>query len=85
MAPLLAALGDPVRLRILSILMASPGGSCCGCDMEEPLGLAQPTISHHLKVLREAGLVEGEKQGRWVHYRVVPERLEELSGALAPV
>jgi ArsR family transcriptional regulator len=85
MAPLLAALGDPVRLRILSILMASPDGSCCGCDMEEPLGLAQPTISHHLKVLREAGLVEGEKQGRWIHYRVVPERLEELSGALAPV
>ena len=85
MAPLLAALGDPVRLRILSILMASPDGSCCGCDMEEPLGLAQPTISHHLKVLREAGLVEGEKQGRWVHYRAVPERLEELSGALAPV
>jgi ArsR family transcriptional regulator len=85
MAPLLAALGDPVRLRILSILMASPDGSCCGCDMEQPLGLAQPTISHHLKVLREAGLVEGEKQGRWVHYRVVPERLEELSGALAPV
>jgi ArsR family transcriptional regulator len=52
--------------------------------MEEPLGLSQPTISHHLKVLREAGLVEGERQGRWVHYRVVPERLEDIAAALTP-
>lgn len=85
MAPMLGALADPVRLRILSMLMAAPDGSACGCDLEEPLGLSQPTVSHHLKVLREAGLVTGERNGRWVHYRVVPERLEEIAGALAPV
>lgn len=84
MAPMLAALADPVRLRIISILLAAEDGSCCGCDLEEPLGLAQPTVSHHLKVLREAGLVEGERRGRWVHYRVVPSRLEEIAGALSP-
>jgi len=84
MAPVLSALADPVRLRIVSILMAAPDGSCCGCDMEEPLGLSQPTISHHLKVLREAGLVDGERQGRWVHYRVIPERLGEIAAALTP-
>ncbi len=84
MAPVLAALADPVRLRIVSILIAAPDGSCCGCDMEEPLGLSQPTISHHLKVLREAGLVDGERQGRWVHYRVIPERLSEIAAALTP-
>lgn len=84
MAPMLAALADPVRLRIVSILLAAPDGSCCGCDMEEPLGLSQPTISHHLRVLREAGLVKGEKRGRWVHYRAVPERLAELAEAISP-
>lgn len=84
MAPLLAALADPVRLRIISILVDSADGSCCGCDLEQPLGLSQPTISHHLKVLREAGLVSGEREGRWVHYRVVDDRLRELSQALLP-
>lgn len=84
MAPMLAALADPVRLRIVSILLAASDGSCCGCDLEEPLGLSQPTISHHLRVLREAGLVVGEKRGRWVHYHVVPERLTELAEAISP-
>lgn len=83
MAPVLAALGDPVRLRIVSMLAAAPNGAACGCDLEEPLGLAQPTVSHHLKILREAGLVVGEREGRWVFYRVVPERLEELREALS--
>ncbi len=82
MAPVLAALADPIRLRIVSMLLAAPEGSSCGCDLEGPLGLAQPTVSHHLKILREAGLIEGEKRGRWVHYRVVPERLFEISEAL---
>lgn len=82
MAPVLAALADPVRLRIVSMLLAAPEGTSCGCDLEEPLGLTQPTVSHHLKILREAGLIEGEKQGRWVHYRVVPERLAEIGEAL---
>jgi ArsR family transcriptional regulator, arsenate/arsenite/antimonite-responsive transcriptional repressor len=84
MAPVLAALADPVRLRIVSMLIDAPEGSCCGCDLEGPLGLSQPTISHHLKVLRECGLVTGEKSGRWVNYRVVPERLGEIASALRP-
>lgn len=82
MAPVLAALADPVRLRIVSMLLASPDGTSCGCDLEDPLGLSQPTVSHHLKILREAGLVEGEKRGRWVHYRVLTDRLSEIAEAL---
>ena len=84
MAPVLAALADPVRLRVVSMLAAAPDGSACGCDLEDPLGLSQPTVSHHLKVLREAGLIEGERRGRWIHYRVVPERLAEIREALSP-
>lgn len=83
MAATFAALGDPVRLRIVSLLAAAPDGTACGCDLESPLGLSQPTVSHHLRVLREAGLVEGDRQGRWVHYRIVPERLEDLRAALS--
>jgi ArsR family transcriptional regulator len=82
MAPVLAALADPVRLRIVSMLLNARDGTSCGCDLEGPLALSQPTVSHHLKVLREAGLVEGERRGRWVHYRVVPQRLEEIAQAL---
>ena len=84
MAPMLAALGDPARLRIVSMLLAAPDGASCGCDMEGPLGLSQPTVSHHLRILREAGLVTGDRRGRWVFYRVVPERLAEIAEALAP-
>jgi len=85
MAPVLAALADPVRLRMVSMLAAAPDGSACGCDLEAPLGLSQPTISHHLKVLREAGLIKGERRGRWIHYSVVPDRLAEIREALSPV
>lgn len=85
MAPLLSALGDPVRLRIISMLAAAPDGSACGCDLETPLGLSQPTVSHHLKILRRAGLVEGSREGRWIHYRVVPDRLAEIRQALTPL
>ena len=85
MAPVLAALGDPVRLRMISMLAAAPEGSVCGCDLEEPLELSQPTVSHHLKVLREAGLIEGERRGRWIHYSVVSERVTEIRDALSPV
>lgn len=81
---MLAALADPMRLRIVSMLAAAPDGAACGCDLEAPLGLSQPTVSHHLRVLREAGLVANERRGRWVHYRVVPERLEEIRLALSP-
>ena len=84
MAAVLGALGDPIRLRIVSLLLAAPEGSLCGCDLEEPLGISQPTVSHHMKVLREAGLIEGERRGRWVHYSVVPHRLEEVAEALVP-
>jgi ArsR family transcriptional regulator len=83
MATMFAALGDPVRLRIVSMLSAAPDGTACGCDLEGPLALSQPTISHHLKTLREAGLIEGTRDGRWVHYRVIPHRLEELRKALS--
>lgn len=85
MAPVFAALADPMRLRIVSMLLAAPEGSACGCDLEGPLGLSQPTVSHHLKVLREAGIIEGERKGRWIHYRVVLARLEEIAGSIAPV
>ncbi|MDJ0923989.1 MAG: metalloregulator ArsR/SmtB family transcription factor [Acidimicrobiia bacterium] len=74
-------LADPTRLRLLSLIAAS-GEACAACDLVEPLGVSQPTVSHHLKVLREAGLVESDKRGRWVYYRPVPERLEILSRAL---
>ena len=74
-------LADPTRLRLLS-LIAAAGEACAACDLVEPLGVSQPTVSHHLKVLREAGLVESEKRGRWVYYRPVPERLSILSRAL---
>jgi ArsR family transcriptional regulator len=84
MAPVLAALADPVRLRIISMLIAAPEGTSCGCDLEAPLALSQPTVSHHLKVLREAGLIEGERRGRWVHYRVIPARLAEIAETLTP-
>jgi ArsR family transcriptional regulator len=76
------ALADPVRLQLLSLIAAAPEGSACSCDLEEPVGKSQPTVSHHLTVLAEAGLVTKEKVGRWVHCSVVPERLAELRAAL---
>jgi ArsR family transcriptional regulator len=75
-------LADPTRLRLLS-LISTAGEACAACDLVEPLGVSQPTVSHHLKVLREAGLVASEKRGRWVYYRPVPDRLGILSRALA--
>jgi len=74
-------LADPTRLRLLS-LIAAQGEACAACDLVEPLGVSQPTVSHHLKVLREAGLVDSEKRGRSVYYWPVPERLTILSKAL---
>jgi ArsR family transcriptional regulator len=77
-----AALADPVRLRLLSMVAATD--EVCSCDLQEPLGKAQPTISHHTKALADAGLIVGEKRGRWVYWRAVPERLATLRAALAP-
>ena len=78
-----ALLADPVRLRLLSLLASAPTGEVCVCELVEPLGRSQPTISHHLKILADAGLIEGEKRGRWVWYRVVRDRLAQLRGVLA--
>ena len=77
------ALADPVRLRLLSLIAAAPEGTACSCDLEEPVGRSQPTISHHLGVLAEAGLITKERVGRWVNCSVVPERLDALRAALA--
>jgi ArsR family transcriptional regulator len=78
------ALGDPGRLRLLSFLAAQPGGEACVCNLTEPLGLSQPTVSHHLKVLTEAGLLERERRGTWIYYRLRLERLADLCEALVP-
>ncbi|NUW41233.1 ArsR/SmtB family transcription factor [Nonomuraea rhodomycinica] len=77
------ALGDPVRLRIVSIVAGHQGGEACVCDITDAFELAQPTISHHLKVLKDVGLLTSERRASWVYYRVVPERLAELSALLA--
>jgi ArsR family transcriptional regulator, arsenate/arsenite/antimonite-responsive transcriptional repressor len=76
-----AALADPIRLRLLSIV-ASSAGEVCACDLLEPSGRSQPTVSHHMKILVEAGLVEREKRGLWVWYRAVPGRLDALRSVL---
>src|SRR3954465_5401447 len=81
LAAAFAALSDPVRLRLLSLIAAED--EVCSCNLMEPLGKSQPTISHHTKTLSEAGLIIGEKRGRWVYWRVVPERVAALRGALA--
>lgn len=78
------ALGDPVRLRLLSMIASHAGGEACVCDLTGSFALTGPTISHHLKVLREAGLIDGERRGTWVYYRVHPEVLARLSGVLLP-
>ena len=75
-----AALADPVRLRLLSMIAATD--EVCACDLLEPLGKSQPTISHHTKALAEAGLIEGEKRGRWVYWRIKADRIDALRQAL---
>ena len=77
-----SALADPVRLRVLSILAAAPGGEVCVCDFVSPLGKSQPTTSHHLKVLGEAGLVQGDRRGKWVWYSLNRERLSQLQSTI---
>ena len=82
MAAALRVLGDPARLRLLSLIAACPEGEVCQCKLTEPLGLSQPTVSHHLKVLVQAGLLEREQRGRWAYFRVIPEPLEFLRESL---
>ncbi|MDD7945703.1 metalloregulator ArsR/SmtB family transcription factor [Microbacterium sp. NE2HP2] len=76
------ALGDPTRVRLLSLIAASTDGEACICDLTEPVGLSQPTVSHHMKQLVAAGLITREQRGRWAYYRVVPNALDAASRAL---
>ena len=82
LARALRVLADPARLRILSLIQAQPEGEACVCHLTGPLGLTQPTVSHHMRVLLDAGLVEREQRGSWAFFRVVPERLRALSALL---
>lgn len=76
------ALADPVRLRLLSLIAAAPEGTACSCDLEEPVGKTQSTVSHHLSLLADAGLITKAKVGRWVNCTIVPERLAQLRDVL---
>jgi ArsR family transcriptional regulator len=83
LAQVFKALGDPVRLRLLSLIGAHQGGEVCVCDLTTAFDLTQPTISHHLKVLREAGIIASERRGTWVYYRLVPASLERMASLLS--
>ena len=76
------ALADPARLRLLSFIAAQPSGEACVCYLTKPLDIGQPTVSHHLKVLYDAGLLARERRGTWVYYRILPERVAALRDAL---
>ena len=82
LARVFKALSDPVRLRLLSLIASYAGGEACVCDLTGAFDVAQSTISHHLRVLREAGLVEASRRGTWAYYRLVPETVESLRAAL---
>jgi ArsR family transcriptional regulator, arsenate/arsenite/antimonite-responsive transcriptional repressor len=82
LARILKALAEPTRLRLVSMVAAHEGGEACVCDLTEPLGLTQPTISHHLKILVEAGILSRDKRGVWAYYALVPETLQALGAVL---
>ena len=82
LAAVFSALSDPVRLRLLSIISSATEGEVCACDLVTPIGKSQPTVSHHLKILFEAGLVDRETRGVWVWYRAVPERMSAVASRL---
>ena len=83
LAGVLKALGEPTRLRLVSLIAAHEAGQACVCDLTDPVGLSQPTVSHHLKVLVDAGLIEREQRSKWAYYRLVPGVLDALAGILA--
>jgi len=83
LARMLKALADPTRLRLVSLIAAREDGEACVCDLTEPLGLTQPTISHHLKILVEAGIFTRDKRGVWAYYALVPSALNALSAVLS--
>lgn len=82
LAGVFKALGDPVRLRLLSLIAAHEGGEACVCNLTGAFELSGPTISHHLRVLRESGVITGERRGTWIYYRVLPETLRHLTAVL---
>lgn len=82
LAKLFKAVSDPARLQVLALIRASESGELCACDFPAALGLSQPTVSHHLKILTEAGLLARRQEGTWAHFRLIPERLDELAAAL---
>jgi ArsR family transcriptional regulator len=84
LAGALRVLADPARLRLVSLIAASPEGETCVCNLTEPLELSQPTVSHHLKILHEAGVLDREQRGRWVYYRLRPGVLDGVAAAFAP-
>jgi ArsR family transcriptional regulator len=83
LAHILKALADPTRLRLVSMVAAHEGGEACVCDLTDPLGLTQPTISHHLKVLVDAGILPRDQRGKWAYYALVPRALDALSAVLS--
>jgi ArsR family transcriptional regulator len=83
LAQVFKALGDPVRIRLVSLIGAHQGGEVCVCDLTAAFDLTQPTISHHLKVLRAAGIIDSERRGTWVYYRLVPAALDRVAGVLS--
>jgi ArsR family transcriptional regulator, arsenate/arsenite/antimonite-responsive transcriptional repressor len=82
-ATIFRVLGEPARLHLLSLIAAQPSGEVCACELVEALGLSQPTVSHHLKVMYEAGLLEKERRSTWIFYRIMRERLASLRDVLA--
>ena len=84
LATVLKAIAEPVRLRLISLVAAHEGGEACVCDLTEPVGLAQPTVSHHLKVLVDAGIFTREQRGKWAYYRLVPKTLADLAQLISP-
>jgi ArsR family transcriptional regulator, arsenate/arsenite/antimonite-responsive transcriptional repressor len=84
LARILKALADPTRLRLVSMVAAHESGEACVCDLTDPLGLTQPTISHHLKVLVDAGIFTRDKRGKWAYYALLPAALDALSAVLRP-
>lgn len=83
LARILKALADPTRLRLVSMVAAHDGGEACVCDLIDPLGLTQPTISHHLKILVDAGIFTRDQRGKWAYYALVPRALDALSAVLS--
>ncbi|WP_026103130.1 ArsR/SmtB family transcription factor [Pseudanabaena sp. PCC 6802] len=82
LAAIFRVLGEPIRLQMLSSIAAQPQKEVCACELAEPLGISQPTVSHHLKVMHAAGLLGRERRGTWIYYRILPEKLAMLAESL---